>query len=157
MPITETVKTEIGKRLFEQNMNLNKVQEQKTELSKIYDPSIFINGPSTYLAVHQPAKSSYWILKSQFLNKISLQWMTYNCHFFIVINSIWTYREMEGIYFNMSKCMSCACFWVCFNHSPAPVSPMVQQKTYRADGNDDQEYLLPSSQNLALHLWHWRR
>lgn len=29
-----------------------------------------------------------------------------------------------------------------FNHSPAQVAPMVQQKTDSTDGNEDQEYLL---------------
>lgn len=32
--------------------------------------------------------------------------------------------------------------WACFNHSPAQVAPMVQQKTDSTDGNEDQEYLL---------------
>ncbi len=41
----------------------------------------------------------------------------------------------------MSKCMF-AYVWACFNHSPAQVAPMVQQKTDSTDGDEDQEYLL---------------
>lgn len=41
--------------------------------------------------------------------------------------------------------------WVCFNHSPAQVAPVVQQKTDSTDGNDHQEYLLLRH----LSLLHW--